>query len=53
MASNELPHQNDKLFPLADDMIDGLTKHRGEVGVKPISKSPPVTSPAKTQRAWR
>jgi hypothetical protein len=34
MASNRLPDSNDKLFPLGDDMIDGLTKHGDEVGVK-------------------
>jgi hypothetical protein len=34
MASNRLPDINDKLFPLGDDMIDGLTKHGDEVGVK-------------------
>ena len=34
MASNRLPDNQDKLFPLADDMIDGLKKHGDEVGVK-------------------
>jgi hypothetical protein len=44
MASNRLPDGNDKLFPLAGDMIDRLTKHSGEVGVKQIRTTwPPST----------
>ena len=34
MASNRLPDNNDKLYALADDMIDGLKKNGGDVGVK-------------------
>jgi len=34
MASNRLPDNNDKLFSLAEDMIDGLDKKGGAVGVK-------------------
>ena len=39
MASNRLPDSNDKLFPLGDDMIDGLKKHGGEVGVKQFTEA--------------
>lgn len=39
MASNHLPDSNDKLFPLADDMVDRLHKHGDEVGVKQFTEA--------------
>ncbi|MBV9127738.1 MAG: hypothetical protein JO117_06580, partial [Verrucomicrobia bacterium] len=39
MASNRLPDNNDKLFSLADDMIDGLEKHGDEAGVKQFTET--------------
>src|SRR5260221_2352839 len=38
MASNALPEGNDKLFSLAEDMIDGLDKKQVAVGVKQWTK---------------
>ncbi|MBK8091362.1 MAG: fibronectin type III domain-containing protein [Verrucomicrobiaceae bacterium] len=34
MASNRLPDQRDRLFALAEDMIDGLTAHEATIGIK-------------------
>lgn len=39
MASNRLQDNNDKLFALGDDMIDGLKKHGDEVGVKQFTEA--------------
>ncbi len=50
MASNRLPDNQDKLFPLADDMIDGLKKHGDEVGVKQFTAAVLVPKLAAAQK---
>ena len=55
MASNRLPDNNDKLFALADDMIDGLHKHGDEVGVKQFTEAvlaPKLDAARKAQGAY-
>ena len=55
MASNRLPDNNDKLFVLTGDMIDGLKKHGVEVGVKQFTDAvlaPKVTAARLAETAY-